>query len=255
MKCVILAGGRGTRIAEESNTQPKPLVRIGDSPVILHIMKYYSSFGVNDFVICLGYKGYLIKEYFANYILHQSDVTIDFKENSVEYHDLRSEPWRVTLVDTGLDTMTGGRLKRIAPFVRDDPFFFLTYGDGVSDVDISAQKAFHQQHGLLATMTVTAPTGRFGTPTIDGDLVVNFEEKPAKGGLVNGGFFVMSPGIFDLIEGDSTSLEHEPLRSLAQNRQLAAWRHDGFWHPMDTVRDRDHLENLWVNGVAPWKVW
>lgn len=256
MKAVILAGGRGSRIAEESHLRPKPMVEIGGMPILWHVMKIYSYFGVNDFIICLGYRGYMIKEYFANYFLHRSDVTVDLAANSVKFHDTRSEPWRVTLVDTGEETLTGGRVLRVRPYLDDGEPFLLTYGDGVADVDIAGSVEFHKQHGRLATMTVVRPPARFGSTTVNGDLVESFEEKAqAEGGLINGGFFVLQPGVLDLIAGDDTPFETEPLSKLVEMRELAAWRHEGFWQPMDTLRERELLEAYWASGRVPWKVW
>lgn len=256
MKAVILAGGLGTRISEETTVRPKPMIEIGGMPVLWHIMKTYSFHGINDFVICCGYKGYIIKEYFANYFLHMSDVTFDMSKNSMEVHQRSAEPWRVTLVDTGADTMTGGRLKRVANYVKNDEAFCLTYGDGVGDVNISALLAFHKSQGVRATLTATVPPGRFGALDLQGDRVATFMEKPkGDGGLINGGFFVLSPSVIDLIEGDQTTWEREPLERLAQAGELAAYQHHGFWQPMDTLRDKLHLEELWQTGKAPWKVW
>lgn len=255
MKCVILAGGRGTRISEETETKPKPLVSVGGPPVLWHIMKLYAHHGVDEFVICLGYLGYLIKEYFANYYLHTSDVTIDLEHNRVHHHGSRTEPWKVTLVDTGDETMTGGRILRVREFLGDDDFC-LTYGDGLADVDISAEIAFHKQHGGLATMAVVRPTARFGSAVLDGDRVTSFAEKAqASSGLINGGFFVVSPAALDHIDGDSTSWEQAPLERMARDGQLHAWRHEGFWQPMDTLREKRYLEQLWLSGEAPWRVW
>ncbi len=252
---VILAGGLGTRLGEETSVRPKPMVEIGGMPILWHIMKIYSHHGVNDFVICLGYKGYLIKEYFANYFLHQADVTIDLTSNSLEVHERRGEPWRITLVETGADTMTGGRLRAVRSYLPDGEPFCFTYGDGVADIDVTAQLAFHRQHGRKATITAVAPPGRFGALEFDGDLVRDFKEKPAgDGGLINGGFFVLDPSVVDLIADASTVWEREPLEQLAHGGELVAWRHDGFWQPMDTLRDKQHLEELWHAG-APWKLW
>jgi glucose-1-phosphate cytidylyltransferase len=254
-KAVILAGGLGTRLGEETSVRPKPMVEIGGMPIIWHIMKIYSAHGVNDFVICLGYKGYLIKEFFANYFLHSADVTIDLAQNSMEVHEKRSEPWRITLVETGADTQTGGRLKAVRRFLADDEPFLFTYGDGVADVDVTAQLAFHRSHGRKATITAVAPPGRFGALEFDGDKVTSFREKPAgDGGLINGGFFVLEPSVVDLIEAPETLWEREPMEQLAADGDLVAWRHDGFWQPMDTLRDKQHLEQLWQDG-APWKTW
>jgi len=256
MKAVILAGGLGTRISEETAVRPKPMVEIGGKPVLWHIMKIYSAHGVNDFVICCGYKGYVIKKYFANYFLHMSDVTFDMEKNKMEVHQRYADPWRVTLVDTGDATMTGGRLKRVADFVRDEPAFCLTYGDGLSNVDITKLIEFHKAHGLKATLTATIPPGRFGALDIKGDVVQSFREKPqGDGAMINGGFFVLSPTVLDLIHDDTTVWEREPLETLARQSQLAAFQHDGFWQPMDTLRDKTYLEEIWQAGKAPWKVW
>jgi glucose-1-phosphate cytidylyltransferase len=256
MKAVILAGGLGTRISEETHLRPKPMIEIGGKPILWHILKMYSAHGVNDFVICCGYKGYIIKEYFANYFLHMSDVTFDMAQNRMEVHHKHAEPWKVTLVDTGDDSMTGGRLKRVADYVKNDPAFCFTYGDGVSDVDISASIAFHQQHGKLATVTAVQPPGRYGALRIEGDIVQGFTEKPrGDGGLINGGFFVLSPQVLDRIAGDGTSWEAEPLAGLAAEGQLRAYEHHGFWQPMDTLREKNLLEELWSSGKAPWKKW
>jgi glucose-1-phosphate cytidylyltransferase len=257
MKAVILAGGMGTRISEESHLKPKPMIEIGGRPILWHIMKIYSHYGINDFVVCLGYKGYVIKEYFANYFLHMSDVTFDFSKNQMEVHERHAEPWRVTLVDTGDVTQTGGRLKRVAPYLRDQEAFCFTYGDGVSNVDIGRTIDFHRHHGLLATITATYPPGRFGTLEIGPDHKVStFCEKPiGDGGVINGGFFVLSPHVLDLIEGDQTVWEGKPLEQLTAMGQLAAYLHEGYWQPMDTLRDRLSLESLWEKAQAPWKVW
>jgi len=257
MKAVILAGGMGTRISEETHLKPKPMIEIGGKPIIWHIMKSYSAHGVNDFIICCGYKGYVIKEYFANYFLHMSDVTFDMSQNKMEVHKRHAEPWRVTLVDTGENTMTGGRLKRVASYLQDDDAFCFTYGDGVSDVDVSKLIAFHHAHGKMATLTATYPPGRFGALDIQDDhRVLSFKEKPkGDGGMINGGFFVLSPQVIDLIKDDSTSWEAEPLEHLAKSAELCAYQHEGFWQPMDTLRDRTHLENLWQSNMAPWKKW
>jgi glucose-1-phosphate cytidylyltransferase len=255
MKAVILAGGLGTRISEETVVRPKPMIEIGGKPVLWHIMKIYSAHGINDFIICLGYKGYLIKEYFANYSLHMSDVTFDMNNNSMEVHQNKVEPWRVTLVDTGDDTMTGGRLKRIRSFLQDEDFCF-TYGDGISDVNIGDLIAFHRRSASVATLTAVQPPGRFGALDMDRQKVIGFEEKPhGDGGRINGGFFVLSPGVFDYIEGDATVWERGPLENLARDGKLSAFLHDGFWHPMDTLRDKNMLESLWQSGNPPWKVW
>ena len=255
MKAVILAGGLGTRLSEETVTRPKPMVEIGGLPILLHIMKIYGHHGITDFVICQGYKGYMIKEYFANYFLHTADVRFDLAANSIDVLQSSAEPWRVTLVDTGSETMTGGRVKRIAEHI-DGERFLLTYGDGVANVDIAETIGFHEEQGKAVTMTVARPPGRFGQVSIDGNTVVSFKEKPeGEGGWVNAGFFVMEPGIFDYIDGDATLLERDPLENLASDGQLNAYRHRGFWLPMDTLRDKQALENLWQSGDAPWKVW
>ena len=254
MKTVILAGGMGTRISEESHLRPKPMIEIGGRPILWHIMKTYSAHGFDDFVICLGYKGYLIKEYFANYFLHMSDVTIDVRNNKMEVHSGHSEPWRVTLVDTGEHTMTGGRLKRIARYL-DDEDFCLTYGDGVGDVDIRKLVEFHRRQQTLATVTIVQPPGRFGALSVERDRITRFEEKPpGDGSWVNGGFFVLSPAVLEEIDGDHTVWENEPLQRLAAKGELSAYRHPGFWQPMDTLRDRQLLEELWAAGKAPWRV-
>jgi glucose-1-phosphate cytidylyltransferase len=256
MKAVILAGGLGTRISEETHLRPKPMIEIGGRPILWHIMKSYSAHGVNDFVVCCGYKGYQIKEYFANYFLHMSDVTFDMADNRMEVHERKAEPWRVTLVDTGEDTMTGGRLKRVARYLQGEPAFCFTYGDGVSDLDISASIEFHRQHGKLATVTAVQPPGRYGALQLADTTVSGFVEKPrGDGGLINGGFFVLSPGCLDLIAGDGTTWESEPLTRLAQMDELRAFRHTGFWQPMDTLREKNLLEELWASGRAPWKRW
>jgi glucose-1-phosphate cytidylyltransferase len=256
MKAVLLAGGLGTRIAEETDVKPKPMIEIGGMPIIWHIMKIYSHYGIDEFVICLGYKGYVIKEYFQNYFLHMSNVTFDMKTNKMEVHNASAEPWRVTLTDTGLSTQTGGRIKRILPYLGDDREFCFTYGDGVGNVDIKAVIELHRREGRLATVTATQPPGRFGAVNIDGHRVTGFQEKPVgDGGWINGGFFVLSPEIGKYIEGDSTLWEHEPLKNLAADGQLSVYRHDGFWQPMDTLRDKQHLEALWSSGKAPWKMW
>lgn len=257
MKVVILAGGFGTRISEESHLKPKPMIEIGERPILWHIMKTYSSYGFNDFVICLGYKGYCIKEYFAHYFLHESDVTFDFKNrNERLIHHNSAEPWSVTLVNTGLETMTGGRVKRIQPYVGDEPFM-LTYGDGVSNVNISELVAYHKAHGKLATVTSIQPSGRFGALDLaEGNVIRGFQEKPkGDGAWINAGFFVLEPKIFEYIAGDATVLEKEPLENLARDSELVAYRHSGFWQPMDTLRDKNQLEALWTSGTAPWKVW
>jgi glucose-1-phosphate cytidylyltransferase len=256
MKAVILAGGLGTRLSEETQVRPKPMVEIGGRPILWHILKLYSQHGINDFIICCGYKGYVIKEYFANYFLHMSDVTIDMTDNSMQIHQRNVEPWRITLVDTGETTQTGGRIKRIAPYVADSEDFCLTYGDGVADIDITKLIAFHRQSGLIGTVTAVQPPGRFGTLALDGTHVTSFQEKPmGDGGWINGGFFVLSPRVIDYIRGDDTVWEREPLEGLAADRQLAAYFHEGFWQPMDTLREKNHLEDLWIRGTAPWKTW
>jgi len=255
MKAVILAGGFGSRISEESTVRPKPMIEIGHRPILWYIMKIYSTYGVNDFVICLGYKGYMIKEYFSNYFLHMSDVTFDLARNTMEVHQNTSEPWRVTLIGTGANTMTGGRLKRVQPYVQDEEFCF-TYGDGLANVNIRDLIAFHQRHGLLATVTAVQPPGRFGALDIADDKVLAFKEKPqGDGGWINGGFFVLSPKVFDYIDGDETVWEQDPLERLAAAGQLGVYLHRGFWHPMDTLRDKNYLEGLWSSGEAPWKMW
>jgi glucose-1-phosphate cytidylyltransferase len=257
MKAVILAGGLGTRLAEETSVRPKPMVEIGNRPIIWHIMKIYSHFGINDFVVCLGYKGYLIKEYFANYGLHMSDVTIDMRSGQVNVHRNTAEDWRISLVDTGDETMTGGRLKRALRYLGDDEdTFCLTYGDGVGDVDIGAAVAFHRAHGKLATVTAVRPSGRFGQLLLDGERVTAFAEKPVdEGGWINGGFFVLSRDVGRYIEGDETLWEREPLEQITADDQLRAFYHNGFWQPMDTLRDRQHLEELWSRRKAPWRLW
>ena len=255
MQAVILAGGLGTRLGEETSVRPKPMIEIGGMPIIWHIMKIYSAHGVNDFIVCLGYKGYLIKEYFANYFLHTADVTIDLGNNSIDVHQKRSEPWKITLVDTGAETMTGGRIKAIAPYLKPDAPFCLTYGDGLSSIDITALIEFHRAHGKQATISAVAPPGRFGALEFDGDRVHNFREKPdGDGALINGGFFVANPSVIDLIDGPDTLWEREPLEQLAAAGELMAFRHDGFWQPMDTLRDKVALEEYWRTG-APWKCW
>jgi glucose-1-phosphate cytidylyltransferase len=255
MKAVILAGGLGTRISEESHLRPKPMIEIGGKPIIWHIMKIYSSYGVNEFVICLGYRGYMIKEYFANYFLHMSDVTIDMARNEVEVHQKGAEPWRVTLIDTGENTMTGGRIKRAGAHIGDHDFF-LTYGDGVSDVNIGQSLDFHRAHGRLATVTAVRPQARYGALALDGSRVTSFVEKPAEGGgLINGGFFVLSPRVIDYIDGDDTPWEGAPMERLTSEGKVHAYVHGGFWQAMDTLRDKNLLEDLWRSGSAPWKVW
>jgi glucose-1-phosphate cytidylyltransferase len=256
MKCVILAGGKGTRIAEESSTRPKPMVQIGTRPILWHIMKFYASYGINEFIICLGYKGYMVKEYFANYFLHQADVTFDMKENRVEYHDCRVDPWRVTLVDTGEQSMTGGRLLQVEQYLDPGEAFCMTYGDGLADVDMRAQLDFHRKHGRKATVTCVRPPARFGRIAIADSRVASFEEKPqAEGGLINGGFFILEPSVLELIDGSQTVWEDEPMQRLASDGQLSAWVHLGFWQPMDTLRDKLSLNALWESGAAPWKTW
>jgi glucose-1-phosphate cytidylyltransferase len=256
MKVIILAGGLGTRLAEETTVRPKPMVEVGGRPILWHIMKIYSHYGFNDFIICLGYKGYLIKEYFANYFLHMSDVTFHIAENRMEVHRETAESWKVTLIDTGDGTMTGGRLKRVLPYVRDDEVFAFTYGDGVGDIDLHAQLALHKAHGRQATVTAVRPGKRFGALSLEGDRVVSFQEKPVNdGGWINGGYFLLSPSVGDLIAGDETIWEREPMETLARTDQLRAFAHHGFWHPMDTLRDRTFLEERWKSGSAKWRVW
>jgi len=257
MKAVLLAGGRGTRLAEETHLRPKPMIEIGGRPILWHIMKLYSAHGVNEFVICCGYKGYMIKEYFANYFLHMSDVTFDLASNAVTVHERKAEPWKVTLVDTGEDTLTGGRLKRVAEHVWGEDAFCFTYGDGLADIDVTAEVAFHRRHGKLATVAAVAPPGRFGALQIaDDGGVTAFSEKPrGDGGLINGGFFVLSPRVLDLIDGDATPFESAPMAALASRGELMAYEHRGFWQPMDTIRERMVLEQLWETDKAPWKVW
>lgn len=256
MKAVILAGGLGTRLSEETAVRPKPMVEIGGRPVLWHIMKIYSAHGITDFIICLGYKGYVIKEYFANYFLHMSDVTFDLRNNSMKVHEAKAEPWSVTLIETGEETQVGGRIKRILPHVGNDEAFCLTYGDGVGDVDVRAVIDLHRKEGRLATVTATQPPGRFGALTYSGTRVTGFQEKPTgDGGWINGGFFVLSPKVGGYIEGDHTVWEREPMERLAAEGQLSVYFHPGFWQPMDTLRDRRHLEEVWAAGKAPWKVW
>ena len=257
MKAVILAGGLGTRFAEETSVRPKPMIEVGGRPILWHILKIYGAHGINDFVICCGYKGYVIKEYFANYFLHMSDVTFDMSHNEMIVHQKRAEPWRVTLVDTGDDSMTGGRLKRVADHVKDEELFLFTYGDGVGNIDVTASIAYHRRHGKLATMTATYPPARFGALEITDDgQVTHFLEKPqGEGGLINGGYFVLSPKVIDYVEDDATTWEQEPLRALADVGELMAFEHRGFWQPMDTLRDKHHLNDLWASGKAPWRVW
>jgi glucose-1-phosphate cytidylyltransferase len=256
MKVVILAGGMGTRISEETHLRPKPMIEIGNRPILWHIMKIYSAHGFNDFIICLGYKGYIIKEYFANYYLHMSDVTFDMRDNKMEVHQNNAEPWRVTLVETGLETMTGGRVKRVAQHVGNEPFM-LTYGDGVANVNITELVAFHKSHGKLATVTATQPAGKFGALNLSANNdVTSFQEKPAgDGAWINGGFFVLQPDVLERIADDTTIFEREPLEGLARSGELRAFKHGGFWQPMDTLRDKIVLEQLWTSGNAPWKVW
>ena len=256
MKAVILAGGLGTRLSEETATRPKPMVEIGGKPILWHILKLYASHGVNDFVICCGYMGYVIKEYFANYFLHMSDVTFDMRENRMEVHQKRAEPWKVTLVDTGDESMTGGRLLRVADYVRDEEAFFFTYGDGVADIDIGASLLFHRSHGKQATLAAAYPPGRFGALDIRDGRVASFREKPqGDGAMINAGFFVLSPRVLSRLHDDGTVWEREPLDSLAKDGELMAYEHHGFWQPMDTLRDKHLLEKLWSEGRAPWKVW
>jgi glucose-1-phosphate cytidylyltransferase len=256
MKAVILAGGLGTRFSEETSSRPKPMIEIGGRPILWHIMKIYAAHGVNDFIVCCGYKGYVIKEYFANYFLHMSDVTFDMRANTMHVHEQRAEPWSVTLVDTGDDSMTGGRLKRVAQHLRDEREFLFTYGDGVGDIDITATVAFHRAHGKRATLTATYPPGRFGAVDIVDGQVRDFLEKPqGDGGMINGGYFVLSPRVLDYIEDDATTWEHEPLRTLAAEGELMAYEHHGFWQPMDTLRDKQQLMAMWEAGKAPWKIW
>lgn len=256
MKAVILAGGLGTRISEESASRPKPMIEIGGKPILWHIMKIYSHYGINEFIVCCGYKGYVIKEYFANYFLHMSDVTFDMQKNSMEVHQRFAEPWKVTLVNTGEDTMTGGRLKRVSQYIKDEEAFCFTYGDGVSNIDIRSLINFHRQQNVSATLTAVYPPGRFGALDIQNQKVAVFQEKPqGDGGMINGGFFVLSPMVLDLLKDDSTIWEREPLEVLASSGQLAAYSHSGFWRPMDTLRDKNYLEELWASGKAPWKMW
>lgn len=256
MKAVILAGGLGTRLSEETSIKPKPMVEIGGMPILWHIMKSYSAHGVNDFIICCGYKGYVIKEYFANYFLHMSDVTFDMRNNNMEVHHKRAEPWTVTLVDTGEHSMTGGRLNRVRKYIENDDAFCFTYGDGVGDIDISASIEFHKQHGKAATLTATYPPGRFGALDMKQGRVLNFKEKPkGDGAMINGGFFVLSPKVLKHLKGDDTVWEQQPLQQLAEDGELMAFEHHGFWQPMDTLRDKHLLEELWASGKAPWKKW
>jgi glucose-1-phosphate cytidylyltransferase len=254
MKAVILAGGFGTRISEESHLKPKPMIDIGGKPILWHIMKIYSACGIHDFIICLGYKGYIVKEYFANYFLHMSDVTFDMENNKMEVHQASAEPWRVTLVDTGESTMTGGRLKRVSPYIGGEDFCF-TYGDGLTDLDLEKLISFHRKSKTLATVTAVQPPGRFGALNVKGDKVTTFEEKPGDGGWINGGYFVLSPKVLDYIEGDDTIWERGPMEALAREGKLSAYYQRGFWHAMDTLRDKNYLEELWESGAAPWKKW
>jgi len=256
MKVVLLAGGLGTRISEESHLRPKPLIEIGGRPILWHIMKIYAEHGFRDFVVCAGYRGYMIKEFFVNYFLHQSDITVDLCTNQITYHQSQAEPWKVTVLDTGEDTLTGGRLKRVRHHLDPDEPFLMTYGDGVADIDIAAEVAFHTSHGRLATLAGVIPPGRYGALQLQGNSVQTFIEKPpGDNARINGGFFVLQPQVLDRIAGDSTSFEGEPLQSLARDGQLEAFFHDGFWQPMDTLRDKNHLEDLWSKGLAPWKIW
>ena len=256
MKAVILAGGLGTRISEETDLKPKPMVEVGGRPILWHIMKIYSAHGINDFIICCGYRGYIIKEYFANYFLHQSDVTFNMKNNTMQVHQKRVEPWKITLVDTGENTMTGGRLLQVADYIKNEKYFLFTYGDGVSDIDITASVKFHRQHGKMATLTATYSPGRFGALKIKEKIVESFQEKPrGDGALINGGFFVLSPKALNYIEDNNTVWEQEPLKTLAENGELMAFQHPGFWQPLDTLRDKNYLEELWAKGKAPWKLW
>ena len=256
MKAVILAGGLGTRISEESHLKPKPMIEIGGRPIIWHVMKIYSHYGINDFIICCGYKGYMIKEYFSNYFLHMSDVTVDLENNRVTYHNHKAEPWRITLVDTGEDSMTGGRLRRVQDFLKDEDAFCFTYGDGVSDINVGRLVDFHRAHGGKASVTAVKPPGRYGALQMDGDRVEGFAEKPrGDGGLINGGFFVLHPSVIDYIADDSVTWEGYPMETLAKTGELHAFVHEGFWQPMDTLRDKNSLEDLWATGKAPWKIW
>jgi glucose-1-phosphate cytidylyltransferase len=256
MKAVILAGGLGTRISEETQVKPKPMIEIGGKPILWHIMKTYSHHGINDFIVCLGYKGYVIKEYFANYFLHMSDVTFDMGKNRMEVLEEHAEPWRVTLVDTGEQTQTGGRLKRVARYLEGESTFCFTYGDGLADIDVAASIRFHQTQGVAATVTAVVPPGRFGAIQLEGKRVRAFHEKPrGDGSVINGGFFVLNREVLELVDSDSTIWEAAPLNTLAGRNQLAAWLHAGFWHPVDTLRDRQYLESLWSEGTAPWKLW
>jgi glucose-1-phosphate cytidylyltransferase len=254
MKAVILAGGLGTRFAEETDVKPKPMIEVGGKPIIWHIMKIYSAHGIDNFIVCLGYKGYIIKEYFQNYFLHMSNVTFDLRRNSIEVHDATAEPWRVTLVDTGERTMIGGRIKRILPYLGDDEEFCLTYGDGIGNIDVRAGIDLHRKEGRLATVTATQPPGRFGAIDFEGNRVTGFQEKPT-GGWINGGFFVLSPQVGRYIKNDATVWEQEPMEKLAAEEELSVYFHHGFWQPMDTLRDKRYLEDLWASGKAPWKIW
>jgi len=256
MKAVILAGGLGTRLSEETSSRPKPMVEIGGKPILWHIMKMYSSHGIHDFIICCGYKGYVIKEYFANYFLHMSDVTFNMHDNSMEVHNKRAEPWSVTLVDTGDNTMTGGRLRRVREYIKNEEAFCFTYGDGVGDIDIAETIRYHKSHGKAATLTATYPPGRFGALDVHGGQIKSFKEKPkGDGAMINGGFFVLTPEVFNYITDDRTVWEQEPLNNLAKDGQIMAYEHHGFWQPMDTLRDKNHLEELWESRQAPWKTW
>ena len=256
MKAVILAGGLGTRISEETNTKPKPMVEIGNKPILWHIMKIYAAYDITDFVICCGYKGYMIKEYFANYFLHMSDVTFNMKNNEIKIHSKRAEPWTVTLVDTGEKTMTGGRLNRVKSYLKNEEAFCFTYGDGVADINISKLIEFHNKQGSIATLTAVYPPGRFGALDIDYNKVTTFKEKPkGDGSMINGGFFVLSPKVFDLIKGDETVWEQGPMERLAKQGEISAFKHEGFWQPMDTLGDKNLLDDMWARGEAPWKVW
>ncbi len=256
MKVVLLCGGLGTRISEESHLKPKPMIEIGGRPILWHIMKLFSHYGFNEFIVCLGYKGYVIKEYFSNYVLHNADLTVDLAKGSVEYHATKHEPWKVTLVDTGADTMTGGRLKRVAQYLTPGEPFFFTYGDGVADVDLAALAAFHKSHGKPATVTAVSPPGRYGAlEIIDGAVERFIEKPPGDNGLINGGFFVLQPEVIARIEGDDMAFEAAPLEGLARDNQLMAYHHDGFWAAMDTLRDKNNLEALWASGQAPWRLW
>jgi len=256
MKAIILAGGLGNRLSEETESKPKPMVEIGGKPILWHVMKIYAAHGINEFIICCGYKGYVIKEYFANYFLHTSDVTFNMQTNEMTVHDSKTEPWKVTLVDTGENSMTGGRLKRVKEYIKDDEAFCFTYGDGVGDINIREVIAFHQHQKVLATLTATQPPGRFGALAMNGHKVTGFQEKPqGDGGWINGGFFVLSPKVIDTIDNDSTIWEQQPMKNLAETGELAAYQHTGFWQPMDTLRDKQNLEALWQSGKAPWKIW